>query len=177
MNKPDWLDDVALLETKGPEAPPAACHNLPDWLDDLRFWYGLPPLSAAAPPSPKEADALKDMGIDARTGQIVDLKQFRQWQHKKVVGALAGTGQPRLSLMEAFHRGRVAIDEWVDDDTHRDLILRGEMDEIRNSTGVVRILDQYAEYGPVMKEKLLQRLAFTVENRRKYNAAHGGKVY
>jgi hypothetical protein len=79
-----------------------------------------------------------------------------------------------VALMAAFHQARAAVNRWVDDDGHRDLVLRGDLDDMEDSDGIRAILDQYACYGPIMKEKLLKHLAFLVENRRKYYAAVGG---
>ena len=47
---PDWLADVAKLQTTGPIPPPQANPEPPDWLSDLRLWYGLEALLVARLP-------------------------------------------------------------------------------------------------------------------------------
>jgi hypothetical protein len=187
MSNPDWLEDVASQETKGPVPAPAASHEIPEWLEDLRLWYGLeapPPPPAAAPvlpplplagPESWDIDvellaecALRETGFDPRTGEIRDAKQFQKWKGQKI-GSPATNG----SLLESFHQARLAIDTWVDDDSRRAFVLHGDLKEIANSPEVVGILDHYASRDPVAREKLLRRLAFMVENRRKYYAALG----
>jgi hypothetical protein len=179
---PDWLDDVAALESSGPVPPPEVSHEIPDWLDDLRIWYELeappaPPPAAPAPATPPPLPAapadktVRETGFDPKTGRIHDANQFRRWLRQKDAARAQTGGPTNLSLMEAFHQGRVAIDRWVDDEAHRHLVRHGELTEMENSAGVLDILDRFAGYGPVLRERLLQRLAFTVENRRKYYAA------
>jgi hypothetical protein len=196
LNLPDWVEDVARLETRGPVPPTAASHELPDWLEDLRIWYGLeePVASPAVPPVPTasaasptlpalppagEADtlaekAVRETGFDPRTGRVLDPERFRQWQRASAAPAGAARRPSNVALMAAFHQARAAVNRWVDDDGHRDLVLRGDLDDMEDSNGIRAILDQYACYGPIMKEKLLKHLAFLVENRRKYYAAVGG---
>ncbi len=203
LNFPDWLEDIAKLETKGPLQPPKAGHEIPDWLEDLRIWYGLetPPAPPVVPPTPLTpvtqsvasapqttlpdqaiaggADALaekaiRETGFDSRTGQILDPEQFQKWKHSNAPSA-APAGRPtNVALLEAFHKARNVLSGWLDDDAHRELVLRGDLDDIEDSAGVTAILDKYAGYGPVLREKLVKHLAFLVENRRKYDAATRG---
>lgn len=49
---PDWLDDVAKVERKGPLPGPVPGNHAPQWLDDLRLWYGLE--MYAVPKSPQQ---------------------------------------------------------------------------------------------------------------------------
>src|SRR5436305_33109 len=46
---PDWLEDVAKVETKGPlpEIPPSP--EPPQWLEDMRLWFGLEVYAASKP--------------------------------------------------------------------------------------------------------------------------------
>src|SRR5262245_47749493 len=36
---PDWLADVAAMESKGPFPLPSPTNEIPEWLEDLRLWF------------------------------------------------------------------------------------------------------------------------------------------
>lgn len=38
---PDWLGDVAMAESTGPQPAPVASDQTPEWLEDLRLWIAL----------------------------------------------------------------------------------------------------------------------------------------
>jgi hypothetical protein len=135
----------------------------------------LPALPPAGEADTLAEKAVRETGFDPRTGRVLDPERFRQWQRASAAPAGAAGRPSNVALMAAFHQTRAALNRWVDDDGHRDLVLRGDTDDIEDSAGVVALLDEYAGYGPVMREKLLKHLAFMVENRRKYYTAVGSK--
>ena len=60
---PDWLADVAEVESQDLLASPVASKEAPDWLEDLRLWVGLD-FYAAEKKSPNSAgSAIKTDGI------------------------------------------------------------------------------------------------------------------
>jgi hypothetical protein len=96
--------------------------------------------------------------------------QFQKWKQQQAHSAAAGS-PTNASLMEVFRKARVAVENWVDDERNRPLVLRGALEEIHQDPGLRGILQPFAGYGPLLREKLLMHLAFMVENRRKYYAA------
>jgi hypothetical protein len=231
--KPEWLDDVALVESKGPLPGPTAGDAPPEWLEDLRLWCGLelyaaaqsepaaaagellpgalpdwlegwrepePPAKTAEPRPPAAPPAgpplakpvtarpaastvvgaspttvlaektIKETGFDLKTGQIVDAERFRQWQKAQHSQRTLVSNQ---SLFEVFRKARTAVENWVDDDSRRSLVLAGDLAVIKRDPSLTAIFRQFQGYGSSMQEKLTQHLEFMVQNRRKYYAACG----
>jgi hypothetical protein len=77
------------------------------------------------------------------------------------------------SLFEVFRKARTAIENWVDDDSRRSLVLTGDLNWIQKEPSLAAIFRQFQGYGSSMQEKLTQHLEFMVQNRRKYYAACG----
>jgi hypothetical protein len=117
------------------------------------------------------AEAVERTGFDPLTGQILDPARFQTWKQQKPFSTPATGTASNASLMEVFRKGRLAIEHWVDDDNHGPLVVRGNTAEIAKLPEMCAIFDQFADCGPVMKEKLLKHLAFMVENRRRYYLA------
>ena len=67
-----------------------------------------------------------------------------------------------------FLDAQQALQGWVDDPANRALVTIGAMEPIRQCASVKELLARYDGYGSVMQEKLWKRLAFFVENRRKF---------
>jgi hypothetical protein len=121
---------------------------------------------------------VQETGFDPRSGKIVDQDKFRKWKQKKPSAASSGAGDvSNASLFEVFRKARTEIEQWVDDDKNRLRILYAEIVEIKRNPEVQAIVDKFANYGPTLKEKLIQHLQFMVENRRKHYQARkkGGK--
>ena len=120
------------------------------------MWTLLPPK-----PSPNLASI-------PRPGRIVDAVKFRTWQkaaHSKK------TGLTNESLFEVFRKARTAIENWVDEDSRRALVLSGDIDAIKKDAQLSALLRQYDGFGSALRDKLIHHLEFMVENRRKYYAA------
>jgi hypothetical protein len=185
----DWLEDLRLwfsldlwpAKQAGTEpaavGPPAPAGRVPDW---LAAWSDAPSVpqietvpspAAAAARKPQDIlaeQALAETGFDLKTGQILDPVKFDQWKQTRA-GAQAGPGSPtNAALMEVFRTARREIDRWVDHEQHRAFIVNRTPAEIVRIAEVGGLLKKYAEHGPVLKDKLLQHLAFMVENRKKY---------
>lgn len=64
----------------------------------------------------------------------------------------------------------------MDDDANKPLVTNGGLDTMRRPATVQAILRRYAGYGPLMQEKRWQRLAFLVDNRRKFYQAFGARA-
>ena len=118
---------------------------------------------------------LEVSGFDSETGQILHADKFRRWkQQQATASAASAASQPvvsNASLLEVFRKGRTAIETWVDDEASRLCVLHAEPDEIMRHRNVQAILDDYANYGSELREKLLLHLKFMVNDRREYYQA------
>ncbi len=77
------------------------------------------------------------------------------------------------TLLEVFRKARILIESWVDDDKNRLRILHADLSEIKKHPEVCSLLQQFANHGPTMVNKLERHLEFMIENRRKYYQAGG----
>ena len=195
----DWLEDLRLwygleLYAAAKTSPQATWNALatvpvPPWLEawiapekravvtttmpSKRKETTLTPLAQPVPLPNATVDSLanktvEETGFDPQTGKILDAERFRKWQkaaHSKQ------TTLSNESLFEVFRKARTAIENWVDDDSRRPLILSGDLEAIKNDPQLLAILRQFQGYGSAMHDKLAQHLEFMVENRRKYYAA------
>ena len=131
--------------------------------------------AAPNPANPVVKKTLDTSGFDLETGRILDPEKFRKW--KQQLAQSSPAGQPALSnasLFEVFRKARTAVEAWVDDDVNRACIMNTELKEIERKHDIQVVLQQYANYGKAMQEKLLRHLEFMVENRRKYYKAIAG---
>ena len=91
--------------------------------------------------------------------------------------APAAAPKPTRSALEVlaektvFRRGRTAVEHWVDEDSHRPLVLAGDLSTIKKDVLLLAIFRQFQGFGAAMQEKLMHHLEFMVENRRKYYTA------
>lgn len=131
-----------------------------------------------APPAPpirkteaRVSPSVEEMGYDPDTGQIFDRKKFENWQRQeRLRKEQEAAAQPESgpSLREVFHKARVQLDQWVDLDQNRRLILAGDLELIRQDPAVQQLMHAYADYGQDLLHRLWHHLQFMVENRRKY---------
>jgi hypothetical protein len=138
------------------------------------------PVAAPKPerraPAPSLADKVREAtGFDADTGQIIDPIKFARWKQQTRPSAAGQASVSNASLFEVFRKGRTAIESWVDDDQTRLCIMHATADEIKRNPQVQAILQEYANYGKDLQDKLLRHLEFMVENRKKYYNAMAGK--
>jgi hypothetical protein len=162
----DWLDDIRQIEeslsrrpttTQPPKGPSAA-----------------PPQPLPAPPQLPTMP--QQRGYDPETGQILDPAAYERWQKAEAQRRQEELQkQPTVSVAEAFLDAQRAIQAWVDDDANKPLVTSGELESIRQCGSIQEILSRYESYGPVMQEKLLKRLAFLVDNRKKFFKAFDTK--
>jgi hypothetical protein len=75
------------------------------------------------------------------------------------------------TLPEIFRRAKREIQDWVDQDQNRAVVVRGDREAMRRDDGLQDVLHRYQGYGPEVADKLLRHLEFVVENRRQYYAA------
>jgi hypothetical protein len=73
--------------------------------------------------------------------------------------------------MEVFRKARTRIEAWLDEESHRVLVLALDLEAIRGHPDIQSILTAYAGYGPTFRDKLLRHLDFMTENRCKYYSA------
>jgi hypothetical protein len=136
-----------------------------------------PAAPASATPRTSDADTVAERarletGFDITTGRILDPEKFKQWRQQRPTGAPAATNG---SMLEAFRKGRILVETWIDDDKNRPRITHGDVQEIKKHKEVQAILAQFSQFGSAMSDKLERHLEFMVENRRKYYRATGGK--
>jgi hypothetical protein len=181
---PSWLEDMRLwigLEVMAEnKAPPVAAANTlitqgtPDW---LAGWILDEPAKVSEPEKTKQTVKIQDVladttiqetGFDLKTGQIVDAEKFRKWQKSANAQQPTATNE---SLFEVFRKARIAIENWIDDDSRRPLILSGDLQAIKKDPTLQALFQKNQGYGAAMEQKLWRHLEFMVENRRKYYAA------
>lgn len=124
-----------------------------------------------APPV-NSLDAILDAsGIDVQTGRVVDVEKFHRWKQQHARAASVPQPVSNASLFETFRKARTAIERWVDDDANRAYVMQADPETIKSRPGIETILQEYANYGKDMREKLLRHLEFIAENRKKYYTA------
>jgi hypothetical protein len=133
-----------------------------------------PPAPAAAPvtPAPTAAATPEEMGFNPETGQVLNAEVFARWQRaqqEKKDRELAT--QPEVTVYEVFLRARWALQDWVDAEPNKPLIVAGNIDAIKQDPQVQQLVYTYQGYGETMIEKLWKHFGFLVENRRKFYAA------
>lgn len=139
---------------------------------------GLPstPPESRVPPSllPSEPVSLEPQGYNPETGQILDAVAYARWQKADAKRRQEELHRhPAMSVAQAFVEAQRALQEWVDADANKSLVETTDMNALRTCTSILTLLRRYEGYGPVMREKLLKRLDFLVENRRKFFKAFG----
>jgi hypothetical protein len=181
---PSWLEDMRLwvgLEVVSDGKPPTitpadkiVTQGTPDWLTG---WIPEEPAKVPKPEQTKQTVKIQDVladttiqetGFDLKTGQILDPEKFRKWQKS------ANSQQPSVSnesLFEVFRKARIAIENWIDDDSRRPLIMSGDLQAIKRDATLQALFQKSQGYGAAMEQKLWRHLEFMVENRRKYYAA------
>lgn len=103
----------------------------------------------------------------SKAGESLKKKSSRS----KASVPLAQVATPPISLEELFRKTRFALEQWVDEEDSVDLVLAGNMDDIKTQPAVQAIIKNIAPWGQGLVDRLFQHLAFTVENRRKYYLA------
>ena len=137
------------------------------------------PASAVAPsvplpatPSQAEPASPETTGYDAETGQVLDAAKYARWRREQ----LTVKEQPAMTVYEAFLTARQGLQEWVDAEASKPLILAGDINSIKQNPAVIALVQTYKGYGPTMVEKLSKHLDFIVDNRRQFYAAFAGKL-
>jgi hypothetical protein len=81
------------------------------------------------------------------------------------------TAPSTATLPEIFRRAKREIQDWVDQDQNRAVVIRGDREAMWRDAGLQDVLRRYQRYGPEVADKLLRYLEFLVENRRQYYSA------
>jgi hypothetical protein len=182
---PEWLTDVNQLECTPQSKIPEAL----TWLEDIRQIEeslcrsptppNIPtaiPVTAvtAAPATPPIAppSVQRDQrGYDLETGQILDAVAYARWQKAEAERRQEAQQQAPASVAEVFLQAQRAIQEWVDADANKPLVISGDRYTIRHCPSAQALMRRFEAYGPVMQGKLWMRLFFLVDNRKKYYQA------
>lgn len=150
---PDWLDDVALMETKGPVVPVVPGDQVPSWVEDLLLWHGME-VCAVPRTSKPQAKAAPDWldGCETPGTQLQPPIQRK----------------PDTMVAENFilEKAMVAIDVWAAEAANRTLLRNGTLEVIKQDALVAAILRSCTTLGPVVADKLLRHLETVVEGRR-----------
>lgn len=149
-------------------APPAARPN------PVTPPVALPvPVPVPAAPAPA-VPARDEMGYDPETGQVLDAAKYRRWQkaQQEKAQAQAEASAAGETIYEIFRRATTALENWVDEDTRRPLIVAGIMEAVRKHPDVQRLILSFQPVGgQELVARLWHRLDFLVENRRKFYAS------
>jgi serine/threonine protein kinase len=183
---PDWLESWAaatlLPEPPQPAPPPPGVPLAkpvslarPGVMVAPAFPVSMPASTATAPEAGDllAEKAVQQTGFNPRTGQVLDLARFQQWQLGKADSHSGTSSHSNACLLEVFHTARREIEAWVNDERQRAFILNRTPARVVGIAEVGGLLRKYAEYGPVLKDKLMQHLAFVVETRQRYYRAAG----
>jgi hypothetical protein len=112
------------------------------------------------------------MGYDPDTGQILDPVKFKAWQREqqklREQTAAPDSGE---TIYETFRRARNILSAWADLDQNHPLLVRGNLNEVKQDAELRRIMQSYQPYGNDLVRKLGDYLEFLVENRRKFFAS------
>lgn len=113
-------------------------------------------------------------GFDPQTGQITDPAAYANWQRsqqqQRVRESQVQTG---LSVYEVFLVARKSLQDWVDADENKALVMTSTPESIRTIPAVQELVQAHRGYGQVMLDKLWKHLDFLLENRKKFHAAFG----
>jgi hypothetical protein len=153
-----------------PLLPPPPAPPVPPTRDS-----GGTPLPETA--TPARADQPEETGLDARTGRILDPARFARWQRdqaRRRQEELAAL--PTTTLAEVYLRARRELEQWIDREDNRDLVVAGDREAIGRDRGLLDLLEPYRCWGPVLMEKLRQHLTFLLDNRRRFYATGRGGV-
>ena len=162
----DWLEDIRQIEESLRARPAPTAPTLP------QRPTAAPPLPLPAAPQPPVTRA--QPGFDPNTGQILDPVAYAHWLQVEAQRRQEAA-QQQPTVAEAFLDAQRAIQAWVDDDANKPLVTSGDLEAIRKCAAVQELLRRFEGYGPVMQEKLWKRLAFLVDNRKKFFKAFGTK--
>jgi uncharacterized protein DUF4339 len=160
MSQATFLEKLASAKGKTAEAPTAKPPLAPVTAEKTK--------SGPVPVELLAAKAIQETGFDLTTGQILDPEKFRKWQKSSPASQPAVSNE---SLFEVFRKSRLAIENWVDEDCNRPLVMAGGLGAIKKNAQVLAILQKHPGYGAVLQDKLIQHLEFMVENRKKYYSA------
>jgi hypothetical protein len=134
--------------------------------------YAPPPQLAPVPTTtltdfpPPSAE---QMGYDPETGRVLDAAVHARWQKTEALRRQQELAQvTTLSVAETFLEAQRLLQEWVDADENKALVVGADLAAVVNAPALQLLLRRYDGYGPVMREKLLKRLTFLVENRKKF---------
>lgn len=157
-------------------SPPPSRQQIPPVPVALVKEQPVEPTKPASRPSETVADSIarraaEETGIDLQTGEIVDPARYEKWKQAGCGSTGSRASANSVPLMEAFRRARIAVENWVDDEAHRSLILTGDPQQLTRCPEVSALLHEYAVHGTVFGEKLARHFAFIVENRKQFYAA------
>src|SRR5262249_7571003 len=130
---------------------------------------GPPPLAEALGESAEKA--IEQTGFDPDTGQVIDRARFDEWQRRTTAASPPTDVPAQVKLLELFRNASLALQTWVDDESRRDLILRGNLKDILEEPALAGILKRFAGEGREFQEKLLDHLVFLAKNRRQHYLA------
>lgn len=175
---PDWLTDVQSADERIRSRPASGLtvpsgEGVPDWLQDF---LGVPP--APPPPAPpastEEPSPSSDLtGVDPLTGRVLDSDKFERWLAEQNVVRKTRLAMDVIpSLHERLQKAKFEIEQWADDAANRAAIVAADLQAIRSDAALCSVLSSYADWGPEMTDKLWRHVAFVVENRKKFYAAH-----
>lgn len=179
---PDWVREW-LEYLQNPRKPPLpAVVILPDWLDDVRRLEGqvLGPKSVVPAPDLEQAAAsilltestpvVNTAAVTAGTGSGQDKLATGSAPSLETFGSQQpNAAQPTDEPLTAIYlRAQAACQAWVDHEDHRSQILAGRFQVVKLHPDIQKIVQDHVRYGPDFVRRLIQYLAFLVDNRRQF---------
>lgn len=157
----------------GPNVPPRP--QVPAAAPQVPTVPPRPQAPAAVPPPP--SITAEQRGFDPTTGRILNTVLYNRWQKTDGQRRQEELRRQRTILVaDAFVNAQRAIQEWVDADANKPLVVSGDLEAIYGTASLREILRGFEVYGPLMQDKVRKRLAFLVENRRKFYKAFQEKT-
>jgi hypothetical protein len=124
-------------------------------------------------PVPQSAEA----GLDPQTGRIVDPARFARWQREQARRRQEElAARPTATLAEVYLQAKRELERWIDREQNRDRIVAGDLEALCRDRALLALLEPYRCWGPGLMAKLLQHLAFLLDNRRRFYATGRGGV-
>src|SRR5262249_34259460 len=132
----------------------------------------VPQAVPSAPVSAPTSTSPEITGFDPDTGQVLDAAKYAHWRRDQ----LQVKEQESMTVYEAFLTAPKGLQERVDADARKPVVLAGDIGQIKQHPAVVELVQTSKGYGPTMVEKLSKHLDFLVDNRRQFYAAFAYKM-
>jgi hypothetical protein len=130
-----------------------------------------PPPPPAAPPPPVAKPTPEEMGYDPDTGQVLDAEKYKRWTKAQKDVKTETSSSVGETIYETFLRANNVLQEWIDDETNKTLLISGGNEAVKNDPVLRGLVLSFELHGKDLMNRLWQRLDFLIDNRRKFYAS------